>query len=111
MSPPEVVRSEDVRIENGVKMLTVGNANGHYLLICNTIADSCITPAPSKNYLLLTKTTRWRMPGARDFLTLAFVQDWTVTYKEAENIGLVPEDVGGPNELGIYWLRPWSRNR
>lgn len=108
--PPEVVRSEEVHIGNGVKMLTVGNANGHYLLSCNTKVDSCITPAPGKNYLLLTKTTRWKMPGARDFLTLKFVQDFTVTYNEAENIGLVPEDDADPG-LGMYWLRSWRSNR
>ena len=32
------------------------------------------------------------MPGATEFLTLAFVQDLTVKYNQGENIGLVPED-------------------
>ena len=110
--PPEVVRSEEVHIGNGEKLLTVGNANGHYLLSCATKADGCITPAPNKNYLLFTKTTHWKMPGAQDFMNLKFLQDWTVTYKEAENIGLVPEvGSGQPDELGMYRLRSWSRNR
>jgi hypothetical protein len=106
---PEVVRSEKVHIENGLKMLTVGNANGHYLLSCYTEAGGCITPEPNKNYLLINKNTYWKMPGAKDFITLTFVQDWTVTYKEAENIGLVPENGGGPYELGMYSLLSWEQ--
>jgi hypothetical protein len=111
--PPEVVRSEEVHIdiENGLKMVTVRNANGHYLLSCKINAEGCITPAPNKNYLLVTKTTRWKMPGAQNFLTLAEVQDWTVTYTKAENMALVPEDAGGPNELGMYCFRSWSSSR
>src|SRR5262249_14973964 len=46
--------------------------------------------------------TRWKMPGAKDFITLTFVQDWTVKYNEGENIGLVPEDANG--DLGIFLL-------
>src|SRR5712692_9177044 len=60
LTPPEIVRSERVRIEKGVKMLTVGNVHGHYLLSCNTNLNSCVTPTPGKNYLLFTKTTRWK---------------------------------------------------
>jgi hypothetical protein len=37
-------------------------------------------------------------------LTLAFVQDWTVKYKEGGNIGIVPEQGGGPNKLGVFLL-------
>src|ERR1700680_3546793 len=57
LTPPEIVRPEGVRIENGVKMLTVGNVQGHYLLLCNTNVDGCVTPTPGKDYLLFTKTT------------------------------------------------------
>lgn len=56
--PPETVRSEGVRIEYGAKTLTVGNAQGRYLLSCNISDDSCITPIPGKNYLLFTKATK-----------------------------------------------------
>ena len=108
--PPEIVRSEEVHIRSGVKSLTVGNANGHYSLSCNTNALGCMTPTPGKNYLLFTKTTRWKLPGAKEYLTLEFLQDWTVTYNQAENIGLVPGDEGSPGELGMYWLRSWSSN-
>src|SRR5665213_587484 len=73
---PEVVRSKNVHIANGLKIVTVGNANGEYLLSCNIQAPSgCITPIPGKNYQLFNKNTRFKRPGAKDFITLAFVQD------------------------------------
>ena len=100
--PPEVVRFENVHVDGDVKTVTVGNANGHYSLFCNVKADGCITPERGKNYLLFDANTRWKMPGAKDFITLAFVQDWTVKYNEGENIGLVPEQGGG--DLGMFLL-------
>jgi hypothetical protein len=100
---PEVVHLESVRVDDDVKTVTVGNAKGHYTLFCNVKADGCITPERKKNYLLFNKDTRWKMPGAKDFLTLAFIQDWTVKYNEGENIGLVPdEDAKG--DLGMFVL-------
>jgi hypothetical protein len=40
------------------------------------------------------------------YMTLSFVQDWTVTYSSEENIGLVAaEEVKGPDvSLGIFML-------
>jgi len=111
---PEVVRSKSVHIANGLKTVTVSNANGEYLLSCNIQASSgCITPIPGKNYQLFNKNTRFKRPGAKDFITLAFVQDWTVSYKEGENIGLVPEepDGAGPAGFGMYTLDSWSGSR
>lgn len=102
--PPEVVRSENVRVEGDVKTVTVGNANRHYLLFCNIKVAGCITPEPNKNYLLFDKNTRWKMPGAKDFITLEFMQGWTVKYNEGENIGLVPEQGGDPDQLGVFLL-------
>ena len=32
------------------------------------------------------------MPGAKDFLTLAFIQELTIKYNQGENVGLVAED-------------------
>jgi hypothetical protein len=104
--PPEVVQFENVHIDQGVKVVAVGNASKHYSLICNVESAACITPEPNKNYLLFNKKTRWKMPGAKDFITLAFIQDWTVTYNKGENIGLVPETGGGPTELGMFVLDP-----
>jgi len=53
------------------------------------------------------------MPGAKDFITLAFVQDWTVSYNQGENIGLVPQeaDGAGPEGMGMYTLDSWTASR
>ena len=102
--PPEVVRFENVRIDGDMRIVTVGNAKKHYSLFCNVKAEGCITPERNKNYLLFNKDTRWKMPGARDFISLAWIQDWTVKYNDGENIALVPEQGGGPKELGMFLL-------
>jgi hypothetical protein len=102
--PPEVVQFENVHVDDDVKTAAVGNTSRHYSLFCNVKAAGCITPERNKNYLLFNKNTRWKMPDAKDFITLAFVQDWTVTYKQGENIGLVPEQPGGPDTLGMFML-------
>ena len=87
----------------------MSNENGEYHLSCNLKAAGCVTPPPGKNYLLFNQNTRWKMPGAKTFINLAFVQDWTVTYNQAENIGLVRQDNTVPGfELGIYMLDSWS---
>ena len=109
--PPEVVRCKNMRISQEVKTLTMSNANGEYFLSCNVKAAGCITPEPGKNYLLFNKNTHWKMPGAKTFINLAFVQDWTVTYNNAENIGLVPQDRSdgsGPGAFGMYMLDSWD---
>jgi hypothetical protein len=98
---PEVVRLENVRVEDDIKIVTVGNANRHYSLFCNVKADGCITLERNKNYLLFNKDTRWKMPGAKDFINLAFMQDWTVKYNQGENIGLILEAGGDP---GVFLL-------
>jgi hypothetical protein len=104
---PEVVRLENVQVEGNMKTVYVGNTSVHYALYCNLKAVGCITPGTDKNYLLFTKDTRWKMPGAKDFISLQFVQEWTVKYKEeegTENIGLVPEQGGSPDELGMFFM-------
>jgi hypothetical protein len=102
--PPELVRLENVQADGDIKTVYVGNANKHYALYCNVKAAGCITPEANKNYLLFDTNTRWKMPGAKDFITLAFVQDWTIKYNEGENIGLVPEESDGPDKLGMFLL-------
>jgi hypothetical protein len=109
--PPELFRSEGVRIEKGVKILTVGNVQGHYLLSCNTNLDSCVTPIPGKDYLLFTKTTRWKFPGAKDFVTLEWIQGWSGSYNNEENMALLPEDGHRSTGWGTYWLRSWNKNK
>ena len=109
--PPETVRSEEVRIEMRVKMVTVGNAQGHYRLSCHTDVDSCVTPEPGKDYLLFTKTTRWRFPGAKEPMTLAWLQNWLGAYTNEENIALMPADKGDRTHTGMYWLRSWEKSK
>ena len=105
---PEIVRSRQVRIENGdLKIVIVGNNNGEYTLFCNTKADNCTTPVPAKDYYVFNKDTKWKMPGAKDYMTLKWIQDWTVKYNQAENIALIPVEGGGPSELGMYGLSSW----
>src|SRR5262249_10265916 len=80
------------------------NSTNHYFLFCNMKAAGCIKPEENKNYLLFNSNTRWKMPDAKDFITLAFVQDWTVKYNQGENIGLVPQDAKG--DMGMFILEP-----
>ena len=44
------------------------------------------------------------MPGAKGFLTLAFIQDWTIKYNQGENVGLVAEN--GKADLGLFIRDP-----
>jgi hypothetical protein len=105
---PETVRSKKVSIEgSGVKTLTVGNANGDYILFCNTKASNCLTPVPTRDYYVFDDNTKWKMPGAKDYITLKWVQDWTVKYNQAENIALFPVEGGAPEEIGVYGLSSW----
>jgi hypothetical protein len=102
--PPEIVRLENVQVEGDMKHIYVGNATKHYLLYCNLKADGCITPEENKNYLLFNSNTRWKMPGAKDFITLKFMQDWTVTYNSGTNIGLIAETPNKGSAIGVFLL-------
>jgi hypothetical protein len=104
---PEIVRSRKVSIEGGLKTITVGNANGDYTLFCNTKASNCLTPVPAKDYYVFNDNAKWKMPGAKDYITLKWVQDWTVKYNQAENIALVPVEGGAPEEIGVYGVSSW----
>ena len=109
LTEPEKVRSKQVQIDNrGVKTITVGNENGDYVLSCNMKADNCVTPVPGKNYYIFNKNTEWKMPRATGYITLAWLQDWSVKYNNGENIALVPVGGGAPEEIGMYWLDSWS---
>jgi hypothetical protein len=66
LTPPETVRSEEVRIVPDLKLVTVGNSLGQYHLSCNAKVDSCVTPMPGKGYLVFSKETRWKLPGAKE---------------------------------------------
>ena len=106
---PEIVRSERVQNDNrGLMWVTVGNSGGDYVLACNRKADACITPIPGKDYYVFNKTTKWKFPGAAKSVTLAWIQDWTISYLNGENIALVPAEGGQPTEVGMYWLETWT---
>jgi len=40
--PPEIVRSENVRVDVDLKIVTVGTAQQHYSLFCNVKAVGCM---------------------------------------------------------------------
>ena len=105
---PEIVHSKQVRIGGGdLKTITVGNANVDYILFCNTKASNCLTPVPARDYYVFNDNTKWKMPGAKDYITLKWIQDWTVRYNQAESIALMPVEGGAPEEIGVYGLSSW----
>jgi hypothetical protein len=113
---PEVVQLRNVEAVRGEKHVTVGNAAGDYVLVCNEAANekaipSCISPRPQLNYLLFRANTKWLTKGAKAPVTidLAFMQDLTVSYNDSENIGLLPTGDHKTDEpWGIYWLLSWT---
>lgn len=105
---PEIVRLQDLEIMGDTKALTMKNAAGEYHLACNREARGCESPTPGKNYLLFNDRTHWRLPGAKSYIDLALIQNWTVTYNKGENVGLVPEDNSSGFRLGLYMLESWK---
>jgi len=110
--PPQTVRLEKVENIRGVKTLTVSNTEGRYLLSCDVDQPTCLTPTPGKDYWLFNKSTKVKFPGATEYVTLKWLQDWTISYTNEENIGLIPAEgaKGGPDlSFGIYRLRSWEK--
>lgn len=105
---PEIVRVEKVINGPQVKVVLVGNKNGQYSLSCNANAESCLTPTPGVDYYVITKDTKWRLKGAEGEITLTFIQDFTVSYNNSENIGLVAVELNQRGRLAIYWLNSWT---
>jgi hypothetical protein len=101
---PEVVRFQSVHVDGDVKTVMVGNTNRRFSLSCNIKTDGCITPEPNQNYLLFNSYTYWNLPGEKQSITLAFLQDWIARYNDGENIGLVPEKGGSRDQLGMFLL-------
>jgi hypothetical protein len=110
---PQIVRVQRLEMRNGVKYVNVGNSAGDFSLACSQSQDSCITPVSGVDYFLFTKETRWKFSGAKDVVTLKFFQDWSGTYKNQENVALVPAIRNNHNEWetegawGMYWLESW----
>ena len=117
---PEVVQLRNIETVGGEKHVTVGNVAGDYVLVCNEAANekdkhpipSCISPRPQTNYLLFRGNTKWLTQGATKksvAMDLAFMQDFTVSYNDSENIGLLPTgDHKADDPWGVYWLRSWT---
>jgi hypothetical protein len=114
---PEVVQLRNIEAAGGEKHVTVGNVAGDYVLVCNEevnekekhVIPSCVSPKPGMNYLLFRANTKWKLKGAKEPMTLAFMQDFTVSYNHSENIGLVTAKDDTGNELfGVYWLLSWT---
>jgi hypothetical protein len=103
---PDVVRFESAHlVGDDLLVVAMASTRTRYSLICITKNAGCITPTPNKNYLLFDKRARYMMPGAKEFLTLKFVQGWVGAYTASDdNIGLVPEEGGAPASLGIFVL-------
>jgi len=66
------------------------------------------------HYFLFTKDTKWKFPGAKDFATLKFLNDWSGEYNNQENVALVPVVFNQANQWeingdwGIFWLQSWQ---
>jgi hypothetical protein len=102
--PPEIVQLQVMKVFGEVKTLTMSNSTGEYHLSCNLKARGCETPIPGKNYFLFNNHTYWKLPGAQAYIDLDFIQNWTVVYTHAENVGLVNQDDTPDRRLGIYML-------
>jgi hypothetical protein len=112
---PEVVQLKKIEETNGEKRVTVGNDAGDYVLMCEEEVNkesehpipSCLTPRPQVDYLLFKSATKWQITGAKEPMTLKFMQDFTVSYNNAENIGLLSAHKS--NEVfGVYKLLSWT---
>ena len=110
---PQIVRVQSLEMRNGVKHVNVGNSAGEFQLACNQSQQSCVTPVSGVEYFLFTAETKWKFSGAKDVVTLKFFQDWSGTYKNQENVALVPAIRTNNNEWktegawGMYWLESW----
>jgi hypothetical protein len=109
LTPPEIVRVENVRLEDAEKIIIVGNDNGRDVLSCNIKASGCMTPLPGE-YFVFKNDTRWKALGATEFMTLQLMQDWTESYSDTENIGLIPKSFG-KERFGVYIFESWTARK
>jgi len=114
---PEVVQLKEIETIDNEKHVTVENVAGEYVLVClvavndkkKVYGQSCLSPRPQQNYLLFRENTRWfAFKGAKTPVSLAFMQDWSVTYNRGENIGLMSAKKADAETFGVYWLLSWK---
>jgi hypothetical protein len=67
---------------------------------------SRLSPQPQKYYLLFRENTKLKV--AQDPLTLKFLEDFAVSYNNAENIALMLAKRESGEEYGVYWLKSWT---
>jgi hypothetical protein len=111
---PEVVQLKKIEDSGGTKHVTVGNVVGDYVLVCSLDANkeygvkSCFSPRPQQDYLLFRGNTKWLIKGAKEPMNLQFMQGFSVTYNNAENVGLLPAKNSNNEDFGVYWLLSWT---
>jgi hypothetical protein len=111
---PEVVQPKSVQTVDRTLRVTVGNTAGDYVLVCNLDANtevgpkSCSAPNPQRNYLLFRGNTKWLVKGAQDPIDLQFMQNYSVRYNDAENIGLLPAKASKEEYFRVFWLLSWT---
>jgi len=111
---PEVVQLRKIEEVGQTKHVTVGNAAGDYVLVCNLSVNkdygvkSCLSPRPQTDYLLLKEKTKWLKKGAKDPISLSFMEEFSVSYNDSENIGLLPARDFDSEAFGVYWLLSWT---
>lgn len=109
--PPQIVRVESVRNADGIKFVVLSNKDGRFNVSCNLNAQGCITPARGRDYYVFEKTTRWTIPGAKNPITLSFIQNRTVTYPDIENIGILAKNSDTSPGMGLFILNYWTEIR
>jgi hypothetical protein len=113
---PEVLQLRHIETVGEERRVTVGNIAGDYVLVCSGevnekekhAIESCLTPRPQRDYLLFKSNTKWLVKGAPEPMTLAFMQDYTVSYNRAENIGLMTSRKSDDEGFGVHWLLSWT---
>jgi hypothetical protein len=114
---PEVVQLRKIEAIGQLKHVTVGNVAGDYILVCNLAANkdhavkSCLSPRPQTDYLLFKEKTQWTKKGAKDPISLSFMEDFSVSYNDSENIGLLPAKDFSSEAFGVYRLLSWTAAR
>lgn len=111
---PEVVQLRKIETVGTAKHVTVGNAAGDYMLVCDLGANgetgiqSCVSPDPLRDYLLFRTETKWLRKGATQPMSLKFMEDFSVSYNDHENVGLMAAKPATEENFGVYWLSSWS---
>jgi hypothetical protein len=114
---PEIVQLKKIEEIGETKQVTVGNFAGDYLLACSLAANtdhpvkSCLSPSPRVDYLLFRENTKWLISGGKEPMSLSFMENWSVSYNNAENVGLISANHANGEAFGVYRLLSWTAAR